>query len=220
MRSIAPPVLLAPPTGVRIRTRLWVAVADERVLRTVGEYLGRLAGTDVATRCRLGCGSVRRADRKRALTAASSSRWAGALTRTSNDQWQRGWRNLHDARANLRRAIRAIDRRLAAPVGGRRGRVRGYASGAEHWQKQRRRQVLATRLARVEAASRKGGSVSSAAAAERSGPVSIWRTPGSPRPHGGCDGMPSAGSSVRMGSLTRAGETRPSGFIPMRAGWS
>jgi hypothetical protein len=82
---------------------------------------------------------------------ASSSRWAGALTRTSNDQWQRGWRNLHDARANLSWAIRVIDRRLATSVGGRRGRVRGYATEAEHWQKQRRRQVLASRLARVEA---------------------------------------------------------------------
>jgi hypothetical protein len=49
------------------------------------------------------------------------------------------------------RAIRVIDRRLAAPVGGRQGRVRGYATVVEHWQKQRRRQVLATRLARVEA---------------------------------------------------------------------
>jgi hypothetical protein len=156
MRSIAPPFLIAPRPGVRIRTRLRVDAADERVLRAVGEYLGRLAGIDLATRCRLGCGSDRRADRKRALTAASSSRWAGALTRTSNDQWKRGWRNLHEARANLRRAIRVIDRRLAAPVGGRRGRVRGYASGAEHWQKQRRRQVLATRLARVEARIQQG----------------------------------------------------------------
>jgi hypothetical protein len=151
MRSIIPPFLVVLPTGARIRTRLQVDAADERALRAVGEYLGRLAGTDVATRCRLGRGADQRADRKRALTAASSSRWAGALTRTSNDQWQRGWRNLHDARADLRRAIRVIDRRLAAPVGGRHGRVRGYASRAEHWQKQRRRQVLATRLARVEA---------------------------------------------------------------------
>jgi hypothetical protein len=156
MRSITPPFLVAPPYGARIRSRLRVAVADERVLRAVGAYLGRLAGTDVATRCRLGRGADQRADRKRALTAASSSRWAGALTRTSNDQWQRGWRNLHDARANLRQAIRAIDRRLAAPVGGRHGRVRGYASRAEHCQKQRRRQVLATRLARVEARIRQG----------------------------------------------------------------
>src|SRR6266508_2728690 len=156
MRSITPPFLVAPPSGARIRTRLWVDAADERVLRAVGEYLGRLAGTDLATRCRLGRGADRRADRKRTLTVASSSRWAGALTRTSNDQWQRGLRNLHDARANLRRVIGVIDQRLAVPVGGRRGRVLGYATGAERWQKQRRRQVLAARLVRVEARIQEG----------------------------------------------------------------
>jgi hypothetical protein len=156
MRSITPPFLAAPPAGVRIRTRLRVDAADEQVLRAVGGHLGRLAGVDLAIRCRLGHGDDRRAARKRALTAASSSRWAGALTRTSNDQWQRGWRNLHDARASLRRAIRVIDRRLAAPVAGRHGRNRGYATRAERWQKQRRRQVLAARLVRVETRLRQG----------------------------------------------------------------
>lgn len=151
MRSITPPFVVVPPTGARIRTRLRVNAPDERVLREVGAHLGRLAGTDLAIRCRLGHRDDRRVDRKRALTKASSSRWAGTLTRTSNDQWQRGWRNLHDARISLRRTIRAIDRRLVAPVGGHHGRVRGYATKAEHWQKQRRRQLLAARLARVEA---------------------------------------------------------------------
>jgi hypothetical protein len=156
MRSITPPFLVAPPGGVRIRTRLRVDAADEQVLRAVGGHLGCLAGVDLAIRCRLGHGDDRRAARKRALTAASSSRWAGALTRTSNDQWQRGWRNLHDARASLRQAIRVIDRRLAAPVAGRHGRDRGYATRAERWQKQRRRQVLAARLVRVETRIRQG----------------------------------------------------------------
>jgi hypothetical protein len=156
MRSITPPFLVMPPAGVRIRTRLRVDAADEQVLRAVGGYLSRLAGVDLAIRCRLGHGHDRRAARKRALTAASSSRWAGALTRTSNDQWQRGWRNLHDARASLRQAIRVIDRRLAAPVAGRHGRDRGYATRAERWQKQRRRQVLAARLVRVETRIRQG----------------------------------------------------------------
>jgi hypothetical protein len=91
-----------------------------------------------------------RTDRKRVLTAASSSRWAGAITRTSNDQWQRGWRNLLDARASLRRAIRVIQGRLAVPVGGRYGRIRGYATRQERWAKQQRLQHLQARLARVE----------------------------------------------------------------------
>jgi hypothetical protein len=150
MRSISPPFLLAPPAGARIRTRLRVSAADEQVLRAVGEHLGHLADQDVAVRCRLGRGSDQRKDRKRALTAASSSRWAGAITRTSNDHWQRGRRNLLDARTGLRRACHMIRSRLAAPVGGRQGRVRGYASQAERFAKQRRLQHLETRLREVE----------------------------------------------------------------------
>jgi hypothetical protein len=76
------------------------------VLRQVGDYLGRLAGRDLTGRCRLGWGPDRRADRKRALTADSSSRWAGAITRTSNDQWERAYANLRDTRVGLRRGIK------------------------------------------------------------------------------------------------------------------
>jgi hypothetical protein len=120
------------------------------VLQTVGEYLGRLAGVDLARRCAVGPGADGRTGRKRALTVASSSRWAGAITRTSNDQWQRGWRNLLDARAGLCRAIRVIQLRLAVPVGERTGRTRGYATPHERWAKQQRLQHLQARLARVD----------------------------------------------------------------------
>ena len=77
MRPIAVPFVVAPPSGARVRTRLRLGGADERVLRAVGGHLGRLAGAAVAVRCRPGGGDDRRADRKRALTAAASSRWAG-----------------------------------------------------------------------------------------------------------------------------------------------
>ena len=146
MRSLVPPFLVAAPTGARIRTRLRLSAADEQVLRAVGQELGHLAGHDVAIRCRLGPGRDARAERKRALTPASSSRWAGSITRVSNDQWQRGRRNLLDARVGLRRACRRIRIRLAVPVGGRHGRDRGYASQAERFQKQRRLQHLEARL--------------------------------------------------------------------------
>ncbi|HEV8167501.1 MAG TPA: hypothetical protein VGR74_24170, partial [Actinomycetota bacterium] len=116
----------------------------------VGEHLGRLAGYDLAVRCRLGIGDDQRTDRKRTLTAAASSRWAGAITRTSNDQWRRAQRNLLDVRVGLRRACRTIRSRLAVPVGGRHGRVRGYASQAERFQKQGRLQHLEAQLAAVE----------------------------------------------------------------------
>jgi hypothetical protein len=150
MRSLVPPFLVAAPTGARIRTRLRLGAADEQVLRAVGQELGHLAGHDVAIRCRLGPGRDARAERKRALTPASSSRWAGSITRVSNDQWQRGRRNLLDARVGLHRACCRIRVRLAVPVGGRHGRVRGYASQAERFQKQRRLQHLEARFAEVE----------------------------------------------------------------------
>jgi hypothetical protein len=150
MRSLAAPFVVAPPTGARIRTRLRVDAEDEQVLRAVGEYLGRLAGADVAVRCRLGRSNDQRADRKRNLTAASSSRWAGAITRTSNDQWQRATKNLLEARAGLRRSVKRLRSRLAVAVGQRQGRVRGYASQAERFQKQRRLQHLQAELAKVE----------------------------------------------------------------------
>jgi hypothetical protein len=141
------PFVVARPCGARIRTRLRPTVADEAVLWAVGRHLGRLAGRDLAARCR---GDVDRAERKRGLTLGSSSRWAGAVTRTSNDQWERAFKNLLDERAGLHRAIRAIQARLAVPAGCRDGRVRGYATQAERFAKQRRLQHLRARLAEID----------------------------------------------------------------------
>jgi hypothetical protein len=150
MRSIMTPFVVAPPPGARVQTRLRPSQQDAAVLGMVGEYLGELAGSDLARRCAVGPGADSRAERKRALTAQSSSRWAGAITRTSNDQWRRGWRNLLDVRAGLRRAIRVIQLRLAVPVGGRTARTRGYATAAERYAKQQRLQHLQAQLAQVE----------------------------------------------------------------------
>jgi hypothetical protein len=154
MRSIQEPFVVARPTGARIRARVRLSTKDEAVVRAVGEHLGQLAGGDLAWRCRLarteGLRSDLRTDRKRALTATSSSRWAGAITRTSNDQWQRGYQNLLDTRVGLHRAVKRIRARLAAPVGQGRGRVQGYASRAERFEKQRRLQRLEARLAEID----------------------------------------------------------------------
>jgi hypothetical protein len=144
------PFVVTPPVGARVQTRLRPSLHDAAVLHIVGAYLGRLAGGDLARRCAMGVGNDDRTGRKRALTAASSSRWAGAITRTSNDQWRRGWRNLLDVRAGLRRAIRVIQLRLAVPVGGRTGKTRGYATAAERYAKQQRLQHLQAQLAQVE----------------------------------------------------------------------
>jgi hypothetical protein len=44
LRVIAPPFVVAPPGGARVRTRLRVSPDDETVLRALGAHLGRLAG--------------------------------------------------------------------------------------------------------------------------------------------------------------------------------
>jgi hypothetical protein len=150
MRSISPSLLVAPPAGAKVRTRLHLMGTDEELLLQVGAYLARLAGRDLAARCRVGPGPDGRARRKRELTAACSSRWAGAITRTTNDQWTRGYKNLQEERASLRQAIRQLEQRVRVPVSGKAGRVRGYPTAAERWAKQRRLQMLAARLARVE----------------------------------------------------------------------
>jgi hypothetical protein len=150
MRSIAEPFVVGSSAGARIRTRLRLTAVDEAVLRAVGAHLGRLAGNDLAWRCRLGRGDDQWAVRKRAATHQSSSRWAGTITRTSNDQWQRALTNLADQRIGLRRAIRSIRTRLAVPVGGKQGRARGYATKAERYSKQRRLQHLEAKLVKVE----------------------------------------------------------------------
>jgi hypothetical protein len=169
--ALAAPFTVAAPSGARIRDRLRLTPADREVLTLAGELLGHQQRADLAERVRIGDVPVpgnQRAARKKKLTAVSSSRWAGAMTRTSEDQYRLAMRCLHDEQAGLRRAVRKIQQRLAAPCGRRAedpaasgrperasgarraGRVRGYANQAERWAKQRRLAVLSARLAKVE----------------------------------------------------------------------
>ncbi|MER5760859.1 hypothetical protein [Streptomyces sp. NPDC002082] len=144
---------MSAPAGARIRDRLRLSTCDAEVLRIVGDHLGGHARADLAERVRIGMVSAqqnRRAERKRALTTVSSSRWAGAITRTSDDQYQLSLRCLLDERTSLRRTVAKIRRRLAIPCGSRVSGVRGYPSRAERAQKQRRVQILDARLAEVE----------------------------------------------------------------------
>ncbi len=155
LRPIAAPFVAAAPAGARVRTRLRVSSLDEAVLRAAGSHLGSLAGRDLAARCAGGRleakgQAVSRAARKRALTAESSSRWAGAITRTSEDQVRLAGQNLRGQKASLQARIRRIRARLAIPAGGKDGRVRGYATPAERHAKALRLQVLQARLARVD----------------------------------------------------------------------
>ncbi len=153
MRVLADPFTVAPPAGARIRDRLRLSPADEKVLTLLGGQLGHHARADLAERVRIGRVPVkdnRRAERKRVLTKVSSSRWAGAITRACEDQYQLSLRCLFDERASLRRATAKIGQRLAVPCGRRVGGVRGYPNQAERAQKQCRLQVLTARLAEVE----------------------------------------------------------------------
>ena len=87
------------------------------------------------------------AARKRALTAGSSSRWAGAITRTTEDAWQLAERNLRAEKASLAARVRKVEARLAVPAGGTDGRVRGYATPAGRHAKAVRLQALKARHA-------------------------------------------------------------------------
>ena len=155
LREISAPFVAAAPAGARVRTRLRVSGQDEVVLWAVGRHLGSLAGRDLAARCAEGRLDAKgraesRRERKRALTAESSSRWAGAITRTSEDAWQLASRNLATERASLKARVRKVEARLAVQAGEKQGRTRGYATAAERHSKALRLKALKARLAHVE----------------------------------------------------------------------
>ena len=131
LRPLAAPFVAAAPAGARVRTRLRVSAQDEAVLWAAGRHLGSLAGRDLAARCAEGWLDAKgraasRARRKKAMTAESSSRWAGAITRTSEDQHRLAGQNLRAERNTLQARIRRIQARLLVPAGGKARRVRGY----------------------------------------------------------------------------------------------
>jgi hypothetical protein len=151
LREIASPFVAAAPAGARVRTRLRVSPEDAGVLAAVGRHLGALAGRDLAARCAEGKLGARgraesRRQRKRALTVASSSRWAGTITRTSEDTWQLASRNQAAERGTLKARVRKIEARIAVPA----GEKAGYATAAERHGKTLRLKTLKGRLARVE----------------------------------------------------------------------
>ena len=155
LRRIADPFVPAAPAGARVRARLRVSQQDGAVLWAAGRHLGSLAGRDLAARCAEGRldakGRTRsRARRKKALTMESSSRWAGAITRTSEDQVRLAGRNLRAETSTLQARIRRIQGRLAVPAGAKAGRDRGYATPAERHAKSVRLRSLQGRLARVD----------------------------------------------------------------------
>ena len=167
LRCITAPVVAAGPSGKRFGTRLHLSPAESAALTEIGQFLGSLYRRELAGRIRLGrvdrkAQSVWRAERKRALTAVSSSRWAGALTRAVEDQYQLGMRALGAHVGDLQCAIEVLEQRCAlrpgetatedtAAGGGRRRRPRGYATAGERFSKTRRLACLRQRLAAAQA---------------------------------------------------------------------
>ncbi len=171
LRRIGEPVVAAGPAGVRVRTRLHLSEDEAAALGEVGALLGSVYRRELAYRIGLGridrkAHAVWRAQRKRAVTAVASSRWAGAITRAVEDQYQLGMRALSAEITDLRAAIGVLESRcalrpgeVAAPgdaVGGPRRQsrrpVRGYASAGQRFSKTRRLAALRGRLADAQTA--------------------------------------------------------------------
>ena len=170
LRAIGDPVVAAGPAGARIRTRIRLSAEEAAALNSIGAFLGSVYRAELAQRIGLGrldhkAHAAWRAQRKRALTAVSSSRWAGAITRAVEDQYQLGMRGVAAHVADLRVAAQVLEKRCVlrpgelAPVNddesGRRTRSRrrhGYRSAAERFAKTRRMATLKHRLTIAERA--------------------------------------------------------------------
>jgi len=134
------------PAGVAITTRLRTTAADDQVLDLVAGHLGRLRRADLAAVSRqapLDAGARHQArkdwlnNRKAALTAQSSSRWASAIIRGNDEQCRLARRNqeqrrLQHLKAELRQVTADYDAgRAWVTEGGRRlARTRHSLSAA------------------------------------------------------------------------------------------
>ncbi|MGW1163846.1 IS200/IS605 family accessory protein TnpB-related protein, partial [Streptomyces sp. NPDC002519] len=156
-RPLRAPFVAQEATGVAIRDRLkGLTARDEEVLRAVGAHLGTLAARDL--RIYTAPGFDRRdadqwARRKRELTAMSSSRWAGAITKATHDQYALARRGQLAHLQNLDAGIGMLRHRLSLPLGekGIKPAPGGYCSEREWFAKSRRLGALEHRHAAVEA---------------------------------------------------------------------
>ncbi len=160
-------------TTLRVRTRLKASEQDERVLTALGHHMAALAGRDLAARCKAGTSHDKTAwaARKQGLTAESSSRWAGRLTKVSNDAYNLARRNQVRVLADKQEAVEVIAAKLGLPVhsqaerealkaaeaerakaeGREPGKLDfGYRSTHEHAMKRRRLQHLGSEVAKLQ----------------------------------------------------------------------
>ena len=127
---------------------------EAAALCAVGSYLGGVYRAELAERVRLGAldrtaQGEWRTRRKQAIMTVSSSRWAGAITRSVEDQYQLGMRNLSAYVSDLNRAVAVVAQRCELRPGERspqraeafglgHRRRRGYRSASERFAKTRR----------------------------------------------------------------------------------
>lgn len=157
LRRIGDPVVAAAPAGARIRTRIHLTESEAAAVAAIGSFLGSVYRAELASRVESGRldhmgHRAWRARRKQVLSAVSSSRWAGAITRAVEDQYQLGMRALSAHVVDLERAVEVLEARCALRPGeqgssGVRGRrLGGYRSASERFAKTRRLAVLRSRL--------------------------------------------------------------------------
>ncbi|MFB9573816.1 IS200/IS605 family accessory protein TnpB-related protein [Streptomyces yanii] len=156
VRKLAGSFVVPGPCGVTVRDRLkHLTPRDEEVLRAVGAHQGARASRDLKARCADGLehGADTWAARKRELTAQSSSRIAGAITKASHDQWALARRCQAAHIQSLETGIRMLRHRLSLPVGepGTKRAAGGYRSRGEWFRKSRRLTMLDARHAAVVA---------------------------------------------------------------------
>ncbi|NNH73637.1 hypothetical protein HLB23_27935 [Nocardia uniformis] len=149
------PFVVAAAAGVRVRTRLHPTPSEAATLTEIGAFVGGVYRRELAARVAHGALDRKRqadyrAQRKRALTTQTSSRWAGAITRSVEDQYQSGMRALTAHTTSLDAAIATLSARCALAPGKRDGKVTGYRDGGERFQKNRRLTVLRDRAARAQ----------------------------------------------------------------------
>ncbi|MGW3691928.1 IS200/IS605 family accessory protein TnpB-related protein, partial [Streptomyces sp. NPDC005125] len=152
LRKLETPFVAPGPCGVAVRDRLKrLTPQDVVVLRAVGAHQGGLASGDLKVRCADGLehGAQTWAARKRELTALSSSRIAGAITKATHDQWALARRCQAAHIGNLHAGIRTLRHRLSLPLGekGTKRAAGGYRSKGEWFRKSRRLAALEARHA-------------------------------------------------------------------------
>jgi IS605 OrfB family transposase len=156
LRPLRTPFVVREATGCAIRTRLKdLTGRDVEVLREVGAHLGSLAARDLRMYAQAGFerNSGSWAVRKQALTRECSSRWAGAITKGTHDQYALARRAQSAHLRQLEATIAVVRHRLAQPIGAR-GTKRapgGYRSAHEWRHKAQRLRALEARHAQVRA---------------------------------------------------------------------